>query len=80
MLVLSLVAIVLVTLASLLFGEEEHLGRILLSEAPRAKGGGKPAKPAAKRRWRRRPAEPARDRSEAPAPAPASLGPASPGD
>src|SRR5581483_6221664 len=37
-LVLSLVSIVLLALASLLFGEEEHLGRILLVEPPRAKG------------------------------------------
>src|SRR5262249_30728818 len=37
-LVLSLVAIVLLALAAMLFGEEEHLGRILLNETPRAKG------------------------------------------
>jgi ABC-2 type transport system permease protein len=34
-LVLLLVSLVLLALASLLFGEEEHLGRILLVEAPR---------------------------------------------
>src|SRR5579862_527209 len=38
-LVLVLVSVVLLALASLLFGEEEHLGRILLVEPPRAKGG-----------------------------------------
>ena len=37
-LVLVLLAVVLIALASLLFGEEEHLGRILLVEPPRAKG------------------------------------------
>ena len=37
-LVLVLVSLVLLALASLLFGEEEHLGRILLVEAPRARG------------------------------------------
>ena len=36
--VLVLFAVVLIALASLLFGEEEHLGRILLVEPPRAKG------------------------------------------
>lgn len=36
--VLVLVALVLLALASLLFGEEEHLGRILLVETPRKKG------------------------------------------
>ena len=41
--------LVLFALASLLFGEEEHLGRVLLTEAPRAKGrtrGGPSAQPA----------------------------------
>jgi ABC-2 type transport system permease protein len=37
-LVLVLVSVVLLALASLLFGEEEHLGRILLVEPPRARG------------------------------------------
>jgi len=37
-LVLVLFAVVLLALAALLFGEEEHLGRILLVEPPRAKG------------------------------------------
>ena len=37
-LVLVLVSIVMLLLASLLFGEEEHLGRILLVETPRGKG------------------------------------------
>jgi ABC-2 type transport system permease protein len=36
-LVLVLVATVLTTLACLLFGEEDHLGRVLLNEAPRTK-------------------------------------------
>jgi ABC-2 type transport system permease protein len=38
-LVLSLFSVVLLALASLLFGEEEHLGRILLVEPPRTRGG-----------------------------------------
>jgi hypothetical protein len=77
--VLSLVAIVLVTLASLLFGEEEHLGRILLSEAPRARG--EQSAPAARRRpWRRGASEPVLERADPPAAPPASLGPASPAD
>ena len=37
-LALTMFAIVMLALASLLFGEEEHLGRILLVETPRAKG------------------------------------------
>ncbi len=37
-LVLVLVSAVLIALASLLFGEEEHLGRILLVEPPRPRG------------------------------------------
>jgi len=37
-LVLVLVSVVMLALAGLLFGEEEHLGRILLVESPRAKG------------------------------------------
>lgn len=36
--VLVLVSLVLLALAGLLFGEEEHLGRILLVETPRKKG------------------------------------------
>jgi ABC-2 type transport system permease protein len=77
--VLALCAIVLVTLASLLFGEEEHLGRILLSEPPRKRG-----EPAAgsgrKAPWRRSPEEPARERTEAPQPASTPVGSASPVD
>jgi ABC-2 type transport system permease protein len=38
--VLVLLSIVLIGLAILLFGEEDHLGRILLTESPRAKRGG----------------------------------------
>jgi ABC-2 type transport system permease protein len=76
--VLTLVAIVLLTLASLLFGEEEHLGRILLVEPPRPKG--QPAPARARGLRRARPAEPARERPEAAQPPPASLGPASPAD
>jgi ABC-2 type transport system permease protein len=72
-LVLSLVAVVLVTLASLLFGEEEHLGRILLSEAPRQRGPAEQPAPGARER---RPSE----RTEAPAAAQASVPQASPGD
>lgn len=37
-LVLVAVTLVLVALASLLFGEEEHLGKVLLTDAPRPKG------------------------------------------
>src|SRR5439155_15530736 len=37
-LVLVLVSVVMLALAGLLFGEEEHLGRILLVEPPRKKG------------------------------------------
>jgi ABC-2 type transport system permease protein len=36
-LVLILVSVVLLTLACLLFGEEDHLGRVLLNEPPRAR-------------------------------------------
>jgi ABC-2 type transport system permease protein len=36
--VLALFAVVMLALAALLFGEEEHLGRILLVEPPRTKG------------------------------------------
>jgi ABC-2 type transport system permease protein len=56
LLALSLFAIVMLTLASLLFGEEEHLGRILLVDTPRAKGTKAPQAP---RRFgqRRKPAE-----------------------
>jgi ABC-2 type transport system permease protein len=36
--VLALFGVVMLALASLLFGEEEHLGRILLVEPPRKKG------------------------------------------
>jgi ABC-2 type transport system permease protein len=42
LLALVLFAIVMLALASLLFGEEEHLGRILLVETPRAKGAKEP--------------------------------------
>jgi ABC-2 type transport system permease protein len=35
--VLAVLTVVLLTLASLLFGEEDHLGRILLTEAPRGR-------------------------------------------
>ena len=77
--VLTLCAVVLVTLASLLFGEEEHLGRILLSEPPR-KRGEQAASTGRRAPWRRAPAEPARERTEAPAPPPAPLGSATPVD
>ena len=78
-LVLSLVAVVLVTLASLLFGEEEHLGRILLNETPRARGGPSASERTGLLRRRRQP-EVAATRAEA-VPAPAgSLGPASQAD
>ena len=77
--VLALCAIVLVTLASLLFGEEEHLGRILLSEPPR-KRGEQAASTGRRAPWRRAPVEPARERTEAPAPSSAPLGPATPVD
>jgi hypothetical protein len=70
--VLALVAIVLVTLASLLFGEEEHLGRILLSEAPRQRG---PEQPAATPRER-----PPNERTEPLAPAQTSVPQASASD
>jgi ABC-2 type transport system permease protein len=43
LLVLASLTVVLFTLASLLFGEEEHLGRILLTEAPRRARGTAPA-------------------------------------
>jgi hypothetical protein len=77
--VLALCAIVLVTLASLLFGEEEHLGRILLSEPPR-KRGEQAVSPGRRAPWRRAPAEPVRERTEAPAPSSAPLGSATPVD
>jgi ABC-2 type transport system permease protein len=69
--VLLLVSVVMLTLAGLLFGEEEHLGRILLVETPRAKGAKAP------RRWRK-PA--ARERVEPSAGTSAPAGPASPSD
>ena len=42
---LVLISAIMLTLASLLFGEEEHLGRILLVEAPRAKKGSRVSRP-----------------------------------
>src|SRR5207248_1652711 len=55
-LVLALVSIVLLTLAALLFGEEEHLGRILLVEPPRAKGP-RTRRPRLRRPGRREPSD-----------------------
>jgi ABC-2 type transport system permease protein len=74
--VLILVSVVMLALASLLFGEEEHLGRILLVEKPRARG---PQTP----RWKslgRRKQEAPRELREVPAGASAPVGPASPSD
>jgi len=58
-LVLVLVSVVMLALASLLFGEEEHLGRILLVESPRAKKASRIAWP------KRRVAAPAGELAEA---------------
>jgi ABC-2 type transport system permease protein len=77
--VLALFAVVLLTVASLLFGEEEHLGRILLSEAPRARGQ-QASQPDRRRPWQRRPVEPVRERAEAPPASSAPLGPVTPAD
>jgi ABC-2 type transport system permease protein len=70
--VLVLLAVVMLTLAALLFGEEEHLGRILLVETPRAKG--------AKRTLLRRGREAPSQRPEMAAGPSAPAGPASPTD
>ena len=61
--VLALFAVVMLALAALLFGEEEHLGRILLVEPPRKKG----PKPSRVKRLVGR----GEKSGEAPAPAPA---------
>jgi ABC-2 type transport system permease protein len=57
-LVLLLISVVLLVLAGLLFGEEEHLGRVLLNETPRAKQAAK-----APSRWPSRKRTPARNPS-----------------
>ncbi len=44
--VLAALTVVLLALAGLLFGEEEHLGRILLTEAPRVRRSAPPRAPA----------------------------------
>jgi ABC-2 type transport system permease protein len=76
-LVLTLVSAVLLALASMLFGEEEHLGRILLNETPRARGSQAPRSGRGGLLRRGTPSEPAAARAEvAPASSPA-LDPAS---
>jgi ABC-2 type transport system permease protein len=77
--VLVLVSIVLLALACLLFGEEEHLGRILLVETPRAKGQQRSRGWSIGRR-RREQGDTARERPEVIPGPPASVGPASPAD
>jgi ABC-2 type transport system permease protein len=62
-LVLVLFSVVLLALAALLFGEEEHLGRILLVEPPRARGRGLPRRPRVS--LRRRPVAPLGEASPA---------------
>jgi ABC-2 type transport system permease protein len=65
--VLSLMTIVLLTLAALLFGEEEHLGKILLTDGPQAKRAERVR--GGLGRLRRRRTEPARQPEPEPAPA-----------